>query len=305
MRLNICLGDVLINYLKDSGFCSGVKNAFDTALKQLPKIEAGEEVYLYGHLANNKRVMDDLISKGFKIAVCPDDITKGSTVVIRSHGVPEFVYTELAKKNAFIIDCTCTVVKNIHKVVKEKSEAGDFIIIIGKKGHPEVEGIYGWCKEGHAYIVESLGDIDTCFKEKKLTVVGQTTCDGSFWESAAAAILQKYPHAEIHNTLCSVVSARVKEAAETAKKSDVMVIVGDINSANSLKLVDACKNACKDVRFISCLEDMAANEDIFIGNKNISLAGSASTPGELLEEINAYMLFVSFLFKVSQEYPLP
>ena len=236
----------MIHFVEDSGFCGGVRNAYTRAMELVPKIEAGEAVYLYGHLANNQRVMDSLIAKGFIVAESVDDITDGSTVVIRSHGVPESVFTRLAEKKVNIVDCTCTVVKSIHKVVRERTEAGGTVIIIGKKGHPEVIGILGWCKDGLGYVANSADDLEMDFSDKSITVVGQTTCDRMWWDKAVATIMKKYPHADICDTLCDVVSERVKRATEIASKSDTMIVVGDTSSSNSLKLLESCKKALKN-----------------------------------------------------------
>ena len=291
----------MIHLLEDSGFCGGVRNAYDRAIELLPRIEAGKPVYLYGHLANNQRVMDALVAKGFVVAQSVDEISFGSTVVIRSHGVPEAVFARLAEKNAEIVDCTCSVVKNIHKAVKEKTESGNVVIIIGSKGHPEVIGIHGWCKDGHAFVASTAEDLEIGFGDKNITVVGQTTCDRGWWVQAVSIIKAKFPCAEIRDTLCNVVSGRVDKAVEIAKKCDVMVVVGDKSSANSMKLVESCKKACKDVRFITCVRDIADNDDAFGGKVEVGLVGSASTPDDLLEEIYGHLLFLDFLSVVREE----
>ena len=291
----------MVYLLEDSGFCGGVRNAYARTVELTPKIDAGKSVYLYGHLANNQRVMDTLTAKGFVVVESVDDIADGSVVVIRSHGVPEAVFAQLAKKNVEIVDCTCSVVKKIHKVVKEKTEAGETVIIIGSKGHPEVIGIHGWCNPGFGFVAGSAEDLKIELGSKKITVVGQTTCDRGWWDEAVSIIKAKFPCAEIRDTLCNVVSGRVDKAVEIAKKCDVMVVVGDKSSANSMKLVESCKGVCKDVRFITCVEDIADNDNAFAIKAHIGLVGSASTPDDLLEQIHSHLTFLDFLSEVKRD----
>ena len=292
----------MINFLQNSGLCGGVRNAYNKALQQAEKIKNGETVYLYGNLANNSHIMENLTSRGFITAYNIDDITPHSTAIIRSHGVPEAVYAQLAEKNVFIVDCTCVMVKNIHNVVKEKTEAGGTVLIVGEEGHPEVVGTHGWCKNGHGIIVHSAEDINNLGQiNKPLTVVGQTTCSKTLWDTAVDLILKKFPHAQIHDTLCGVVAERVVKAAEIAKNCETMIIAGDKDSANSLKLVESCKAVCSDVKFISRIEDISASFEFTGNNKHIGLAGSASTPDDLLEEIHSHLLFLEFLHRVKTD----
>ena len=304
----------MIEYVNDSGFCFGVKNAFDTAMSLVPKIEGGQAVYLYGNLANNKHVMDLLASKGFIITESLGDIAPASIVVIRSHGVPRVVFDILQEKGVVVIDCTCSVVKKIHKIVQDRTGDGDYVLIIGQKGHPEVVGIQGWC--GVVNDIDEMCKTRECevyggaasstyeagaATERAVTVVGQTTCDRDLWETAVKDIMAKYPRAKIYNTLCDVVAKRVERAKEAAEKCGGMVIVGDMESANSKKLYNSCKAVCSDVRFVTCVDDVLANEDLFISGKQVGIAGSASTPGFLLEEIHNLMLFLDFLHEVRRD----
>ena len=291
----------MIDLLKDSGFCVGVRNAYTRAMGLVPLIDAGNTVHLYGNLANNQRVMDALAAKGFAVTESINDIACGSTVVIRSHGVPEDVLKKLTEKKVEIVDCTCAVVKSIHKIAKEKSDAGETVIIIGKAGHPEVIGIHGWCKEGHGIVANSAGDLDINFCDKNITVVGQTTCDRLWWDEAVGIITSKFPQAKVHDTLCNVVSERVKKATELASRSEAMIVVGDKTSANTMKLLESCQLVNKDVRFITSVEDIADIDDVFKKKAHIGLVGSASTPDDLLEEVYSHLIFLDFLSEVRND----
>jgi len=297
----------MVKRISDSGFCYGVETAVRKAEEQAEKIAAGRKVYLFGDLANNRHVMAGFKHKGFVITEDIDSIAPGSTVIIRAHGVPKKIYRQLTEKNAEIIDCTCPKVKSIHRIVEEKSDAGYKILIVGKSGHPEVEGTFGWCAEGSALIVGGTTDFnekENGFFDGNLCVVGQTTCKKAWWEEAVRIVSDKNPNAEIYDTICNVTTERITAAVNLARESDLMVVVGDEKSANSLELYDACREVCKKVLFFSSAETLAnfSEADIIPAAKGITgLAGSASTPVEIIDEIHGFILFTRFLAEAKKE----
>jgi len=284
----------MITTIKESGFCHGVQAAIDRANANLPNVEKG--VYLYGDLVNNSHVMSKYCKQGFIVANDINDIKAGSTVIIRAHGVPKAVYDGLLAKNATIEDCTCVKVKKIHKIVDEKSAGGKRIIIVGKKNHPEVIGIRGWCKNNDAVVLETPADLDGVDWTASICVVGQTTCKKDWWNEAVALILQNCPTADIHNTLCNV-SERIDKAVELAITVDVMVVVGDKKSANSIELYDACAKHCINTVFVSSLEDLPPLPD----HATIGLVGSASAPAEIINQIHDYLFFADYLADAKQK----
>ena len=127
---------------KSAGFCFGVKRAVDTVYEQVGK----KNVYTYGPIIHNEEVVKDLEQKGVKVIKDIselDNIEKG-IIIIRSHGVSGDVYDTIKNKGFEIVDATCPFVLKIHKIVKEESENGSQIVIIGNENHPEVQGIMGW-----------------------------------------------------------------------------------------------------------------------------------------------------------------
>ncbi|MCL2372770.1 MAG: 4-hydroxy-3-methylbut-2-enyl diphosphate reductase [Defluviitaleaceae bacterium] len=279
----------MVTKLKESGFCYGVQGAVDRAAARLHE---GCLVYLYGDLANNDIVMARLKSQGAKVANNISEIPPGAVVIIRAHGVPQETHNHLHANN-IVEDCTCPKVKNIHKIVAEKSASGYKIIIIGKSGHPEVAGTYGWCAPGTAAVADSLTNLATALAvaSGKICVVAQTTCKQAWWQQAVATIKATHPHAEIHDTLCNILSARLNSATELAKTSDTMIIVGDPKSANSTELYQACA-AISQTHFASSLNDIIKLPALA---GKIGLAGSASTPKDITDEIHNYLTFNAFL----------
>ncbi|MCL2223855.1 MAG: 4-hydroxy-3-methylbut-2-enyl diphosphate reductase [Defluviitaleaceae bacterium] len=289
----------MIEIVKESGFCHGVLAAV-TKAKKLANTH-GKQIYLYGDLVNNRQVMAGFLRDGLTVAENTAEIPEGATVIIRAHGVPQFVYKELAAKNAKIIDCTCAKVKSIHEIVAEKCAAGFRVIIIGKKNHPEVLGILGWCKNGIVAENESelLSAISDC--GENICVVGQTTCGKEWWSCAAKTVTEINPNAQIHNTLCDVTARRIKNAAQTSENSDCMIVVGDKKSANSVELFEACKTHCNNTFFTASAEELAAHTNTIVSCEKIGIAGSASTPAETINEIHDFILFAKFLSRAKTE----
>jgi 4-hydroxy-3-methylbut-2-enyl diphosphate reductase len=139
---------------KTAGFCFGVKRAVEQVYRQIE--EGVKPIYTYGPIIHNEEVVRELSEKGVQIIDGEADIAKitGGTVIIRSHGVSRRVYELLEQSQARVIDATCPFVKKIHRIVDEHSAQGAEVIIIGNDGHPEVEGIKGWCN-GRVTVVGS------------------------------------------------------------------------------------------------------------------------------------------------------
>ncbi|MDR0272197.1 MAG: 4-hydroxy-3-methylbut-2-enyl diphosphate reductase [Clostridiales bacterium] len=283
----------MMRIVTESGFCHGVQAAIHRADGLAENVSRGERVYLYGDLVNNRHVMTEYLAKGFRVANNSDEIESDSVAVIRAHGVGREIYAELEKKNIQIVDCTCVKVKSIHEIVAQKDAR---IIIVGKKNHPEVMGILGWCGDG--VVVEKENEIDAAIQTAEpICVVAQTTCNKDLWDRAVEIINLKKPDAEIFNTLCNVTARRIENAALMAAESDCMMVIGDEKSANSVELFTACKAACENTFFVSSLEELI---DIKIFGK-IGIAGSASAPAETIEKIHDFLLFAKFHSQVKEE----
>ena len=157
---------------KYSGFCFGVK----AALKEAERY-AKEGASCLGEIIHNERVVNSLVRKGLKIVSSPDEVKDGK-IIIRSHGVGKDVYDKIAEKGLALIDATCPFVKKIHEIAKKYDSLGYRVVIIGKRNHPEVVGIGGWCQNG-ADVVESVEELETYLEtaenDKKLCFVAQTT----------------------------------------------------------------------------------------------------------------------------------
>lgn len=140
---------------KTAGFCFGVKRAVETVYNELQEeAGSGPRIYTYGPIIHNDEVVKDMEKRGVKVLRTEaelESLTEG-TVIIRSHGVPEYIYKKMEEQGLTVIDATCPFVKKIHNIVQRESRAGSYIVIIGNPEHPEVQGIRGWAGD-HVTVV--------------------------------------------------------------------------------------------------------------------------------------------------------
>ena len=241
---------------KSAGFCFGVKRAVDMVYDEAKK---GERVYTLGPIIHNQQVVEDLEKKGVKVIDSVNDINNGydATVIIRSHGVPEKVIKALREKNVNIVDATCPFVLKIHKIVKEASQNGKTIVIIGSDNHPEVEGIKGWCVN-EPVVLESVEEAEnyTVDGAKKLCVVSQTTFNYKKFKDIVDILSKKSYDIDVMNTICNATEERQTEAGTIARQSDAMLVIGGKHSSNTQKLYEICRKECENTYFIQTLDDL-------------------------------------------------
>jgi len=272
-----------------SGFCFGVKQAIEKAEAAALRSDS-VDIYTCGPLIHNRTVTESLRKKGINMVLKPSDAEKGSVIIVRSHGEPESFYSEAAARGLEIIDATCPFVQRIHELVKDAYEAGRQIIIVGDKDHPEVIGVNGWCG-GSAVILGSADETETLdtekLIEKSVLAVAQTTIRKEIFDEVIRKLREAGIDPEVKNTICSATSERQKGCSQTAEKAEIMLIVGDKNSSNTLKLYEIAKKRCKNTYFVENIRDLPLKE---IQKYNrIGLAAGASTPESAIKEVISKM----------------
>ena len=277
---------------KSAGFCFGVQRAVDMAYEQ-----AGHrEVYTFGPIIHNEEVIEDLKSKGVNIIEDLDELEGKSdcTVVIRSHGVEKKVYDDLNSRGIHVVDATCPFVKKIHNIVKNDSEAGRVIIIVGDPNHQEVKGIVGWCS-GEVHVVDSeegvLSLIDVLSDDsREISVVSQTTFNLNKFNNIVDIIRNKLYN--VYETICNATAVRQKEAKEIASRVDAMIVIGGRNSSNTQKLYDISKKECENTYYIQTLVDLDLTT--FESVSRVGITAGASTPNYIIKEVHSSMAELSF-----------
>ena len=284
---------------KSAGFCFGVKRAVSLVYEETEKREAGEmrerPVYTIGPIIHNEIVVNDLRNKG--VRVLGDDLKRvedgeppepGSTVIIRSHGIPKEMHEKLSRQGLHVVDATCPFVRKIHDIVDEKSREGYAIVIIGDPSHPEVIGIRGWAGSD-CYVVMTSDDIRNLkdIKKDRLCIVAQTTFNFRKFQELVEIIGKLGYDVVVMNTICNATRERQIEAMELAGSSDVMLVIGGHNSSNTQKLFDICRSQCGRTWFVSDPDDL---RDIhFEAGDKVGITAGASTPNTIIQEVSQHV----------------
>lgn len=276
-----------VKVAKSAGFCFGVKRAIDMVYEEAAK---GGKVYTLGPVIHNEQVVSDLESKGVKVVDNIESLDAGqdTTVIIRSHGVPEEIINRLKEKNIRIVDATCPFVSKIHHIVKEKYNEGYHIVVIGNAKHPEVEGVCGWCGNSADVIgsVEEAGKYSN-YKDKKLCVVSQTTFNYKKFQDIVDILVKKSYDIVLMNTICNATEERQTEAGTIARQSDAMLVIGGKHSSNTQKLFEICKRVCPDTYFIQTLDDLDLKK--LQSFRSVGITAGASTPNNIIKEVQSYV----------------
>lgn len=273
---------------KTAGFCFGVKRAVEKVYEQVNQEK--KEIYTYGPIIHNEEVVADLESKGVKVLESREELEKleRGTVIIRSHGVGRAIYRLIEEKGLELVDATCPYVRKIHRIVKEKSEQGVQVIIIGNDTHPEVEGIKGWCVHPAIVIADQESASELVFPEdQKICIVSQTTFNYNKFKNLVEIIDKKGYDIDVINTICSATEERQLEAGELADKVDAMIVIGGKSSSNTQKLFEICKTNCVNTYYIQTLDDL---ELYSLPPVNcVGITAGASTPNYLIKEVQEYV----------------
>ncbi len=276
-----------------AGFCFGVKRAVDTVYEQ---VETGKTIYTYGPIVHNEEVVKDLEQKGVKVIETKEELTameiqnNGAdiAVIIRAHGVPKEIYDILEQKGLTCIDATCPFVKRIHRIVEKESKAGKHIIIIGNPGHPEVEGIMGWC-DGPVTVLETPEEAERFLPKEgeRICIVSQTTYNYKKFQYIVEIFQKKGYNDSVVNTICNATEERQQSAKTLAKEADVMIVIGGKHSSNTRKLYEICSRECANTYFIQTLDDL--HLELPKAVRLVGITAGASTPNKLIEEVQNYV----------------
>ena len=227
-----------------AGFCFGVKRAVDQAYEAVKN--SNKPIYTLGPLIHNPQVVEDLNQKGVKVIHNLKELADdNSVVIIRTHGVPKSDYEYLEQRGIDFIDLTCPYVKKIHNIVHKAYKARQGIIIVGDKNHPEVIGINGWCG-GEAIVIDSAEQANELDPARPYCLVAQTTINQGLYNEILLKLKEMPLIIEEHHTICDATSKRQNEAIEIAKKVDLMIVIGGLQSSNTRKLKSVSEEFCKN-----------------------------------------------------------
>ena len=273
-----------IELAKTAGFCFGVNRAVEMTYEL---VNSGKKVSTLGPLIHNPVVIEALETKGVRVLTSPEQAEKGSTVVVRTHGIGRSVMQELSATGAEVCDATCPFVKKIHRIVSENSSEDIPVLIAGDSDHPEVMGIMGYCN-GECFTFKDATELriilenhsDLC--QKRITVVSQTTFSVKEWEESSKIINLLCTNANVFDTICNATQDRQHEATELSERADIMIIIGGLESSNTAKLKAVCEKNCRTY----LVERAAELKNIdFSGCNFIGVTAGASTPARIIKEV--------------------
>ncbi|UCH79976.1 MAG: 4-hydroxy-3-methylbut-2-enyl diphosphate reductase [Nitrospiraceae bacterium] len=267
-----------VKLAKTAGFCMGVRRAMNIVLDAANKKKG--ELYTYGPLVHNPQAVEMLKEKG--VSVITDTSVSDATVIIRAHGIPPKERKKIKESGNLICDATCPHVARAHALIRKGINQGYTAIIIGDKGHAEVNGLLGYA-EGRGYVIESESDVAELPEIDRACIVAQTTQDRHNFAAIVDAIRKTVPDVQIHDTICDSTNIRQKEVRELAREVDAMVIVGGKNSANTLRLHEISLSAGVPSYHIEG-EDELESLDLE-QYENIGVMAGASTPNWVINKV--------------------
>ena len=268
------------------GFCFGVRRAVELAEKALSE-NPGKKVYSLGPLIHNENALSALEEKGLHILEESDiaELEEGSVVIIRAHGVAPSVTDALEKRGCKIIDATCPRVKASQKMVERYSSENDYVVLTGDINHGEVIGIAGYAGENFSQIQDyeeaerlNIKDGDN----KNVILLSQTTYSPKEFEKIENLFKSKFHNLAVMNTICPATNERQQALLELCSQVEGVLVVGGKNSANTKRLYQTAAANCKIAAHIQSAADIPQE---FFNLKTIGITAGASTPDEIIEDV--------------------
>ncbi|MEO7056780.1 MAG: 4-hydroxy-3-methylbut-2-enyl diphosphate reductase [Caldimonas sp.] len=266
------------------GFCAGVDRAIEIVERALEKF--GAPIYVRHEIVHNTYVVDDLKRKGAIFIEDLGDVPPGATLVFSAHGVSQAVRQEAAARGFSVFDATCPLVTKVHVEVAKLAKQGYEFIMIGHKGHPEVEGTMGQLEHG-IHLVEEVDDV--AFVQvadgQPLAVVTQTTLSVDDAAEILAAVKRRFPHVREpkQQDICYATQNRQDAVKVLAPGVDVLVVVGSPSSSNSNRLRELAERLGADAYMVDSAADL--RPEWFVDKRRVGLTAGASAPEVLVQQV--------------------
>jgi len=278
------------------GYCYGVVDALQMVRQVAKNPQQPRPIYIIGQIVHNRHAIEELTALGVVTLDGPDRVSileqvETGTVIFTAHGVSPLVKQRARERGLNCIDATCPDVTVTHDLVRELAAAGYYILYIGKKGHPEPEGVVGEVP-GQISLIETEADVDalqlTPQQTAKLALSTQTTL--SQWDTRRLIeyIQEKYPQVEVHIDICAATQSRQEAVVAQARGADLTIVVGDPRSNNTNRLVQVSQELAgvPAVR----IEDLSQLQPEWLkGKKRVAVTAGASTPSQLTRAVIRYL----------------
>ena len=266
------------------GFCAGVDRAI--AIVEQALAQFGAPIYVRHEVVHNRFVVDDLKRKGAVFVEELDAVPRGATVVFSAHGVSKAVRAEAQSRGLTVFDATCPLVTKVHVEIAKMRDHGREIVMIGHRGHPEVEGTMGQC-EGGVYLVESVADVATLQVRDAahLAYVTQTTLSVDDAAAIVTALKTRFPEivGPKKDDICYATQNRQDAVKFLAPNVDVVIVVGSPNSSNSNRLREVATHRGVPAYMVDDADEL--RPDWIAGKRRIGLTAGASAPEVLVRAV--------------------
>ena len=266
------------------GFCAGVDRAIEIVERALTKF--GAPIYVRHEIVHNTYVVNDLKAKGAIFIEDLAEVPAGATLVFSAHGVSQAVRREAAQRGFSVFDATCPLVTKVHVEVAKLHKEGYDFIMIGHKGHPEVEGTMGQLSEG-IYLVEDVADVGRVqvAQTERLAVVTQTTLSVDDAAEILAAVKRRFPSVREpkQQDICYATQNRQDAVKVLAPAVDVVVVVGSPTSSNSNRLRELAQRLGTEGHMVDSPDDL--KPEWFDGKRRVGLTAGASAPEILVQQV--------------------
>lgn len=266
------------------GFCAGVDRAIEIVERALRKF--GAPVYVRHEIVHNTHVVNDLKTKGAVFIEDLAEVPPGATLIFSAHGVSKAVQREAEARGFQVFDATCPLVTKVHVEVAKLRREGYEFIMIGHKGHPEVEGTMGQLDSG-IHLVEDVADVARMPApgSDKLAVVTQTTLSVDDAAEILAAVKQRFPHVREpkKQDICYATQNRQDAVKLLSPQVDVMIVVGSPTSSNSNRLRELAERLGTPAHMVDAAEDL--QPAWFSNGARVGLTAGASAPDVLVQRV--------------------
>ena len=265
------------------GFCAGVDRAIEIVERAL--VRFGAPIYVRHEIVHNTYVVNDLKAKGAIFIEDLADVPPGATLVFSAHGVAKAVRIEAEARGFQLFDATCPLVSKVHVEVAKLAREGFEFIMIGHKGHPEVEGTMGQLSEG-IYLVEQVEDVAAVRpRGQQLAVVTQTTLSVDDAAAILAEVKRVFPHVREpkQQDICYATQNRQDAVKLMAPQVDIVIVVGSPTSSNSNRLRELAERLGTPAYMVDAADDLQPTW--FEGRPTVGLTAGASAPDILVQQV--------------------
>ena len=268
------------------GFCAGVERAIETVERALELF--GAPIYVRHEIVHNRYVVEDLRAKGAVFVEELDEVPAGATVIFSAHGVSKQVRAEADRRGLKVFDATCPLVTKVHVEVMRMLRAGDEVVMIGHRGHPETEGTMGQASQG-MHLVETVEDVAglRVSDPNRLAYVTQTTLSIDDARAIVAALKARFPaiRGPKKDDICYATQNRQDAVKFMAPQCEVVIVVGSPNSSNSNRLREVAQHMGAQAYMVDRAADL--RPEWVAGKRRIGVTAGASAPQVLVDELIA------------------